>query len=390
MWNVKARQWRNGRKNNFKNITLALKDNEYRIWFHCASVGEFEQARPLLEAYRKQYPLHKIVLTFFSPSGYELRKNYSGADYVFYLPLDTPTYARKFVCLINPKLAAFVKYEFWYHHLRELYKNTIPVILISGIFRKDQLFFKWYGQEWSKVLHFFSHLFVQDQLSFQLLQTLQLKNVAIGGDTRFDRVWQIAQQATGLSKIELFKNNQKLFIAGSTWRADEKLIKTLINKNNDWKWIIVPHETDDSHLSATKILFPDAVFYSELLGDKPTNSKILIVDEVGLLSSLYRYADIAYVGGGFGKGIHNILEAAVYGIPIIFGPNHQKFKEAADLLKIGASKSINNADELIMAFEEFGRGTSLAEQNNIYIEKNKGATEKILHYLKSINSDIGA
>jgi len=390
LWDQKAMQWKNGRKNLFRKIRLALNDNEERIWFHCASVGEFEQARPVMEAYRIHYPSHKIVLTFFSPSGYELRKNYAGADYIFYLPLDTASNANKLISLFQPLLAVFTKYEFWFHHLKELRKNDIPVILICGIFRKNQLFFKWYGKTWSTVLHFFSHILVQDQSSCQLLRTFGLKNVEIVGDTRFDRVWQIAQQKTDLPAIERFKEGDKLFVAGSTWKADERLIKILTNRFDQWKWVIVPHETDSTHLTELKGLFPLAVFYSQLLTSKVGNFKILIVDEVGLLSSIYRYADMGYIGGGFGKGIHNVLEAAVYGIPIIFGPNHQKFIEAADLLKSRAAKSIKNAEELSTAFENFAPGASGGERNKIYFEKNKGATEKIMNYIKSINSDIAA
>ncbi|MEO6167969.1 MAG: glycosyltransferase N-terminal domain-containing protein [Chitinophagales bacterium] len=390
LWNRKAQRWLQGRKNQFEKIEMLQHENEYRAWFHCASAGEFEQGRPLMEAYRKQWPQHKIILTFFSPSGFELRKNYAGADHVFYLPLDTAANARKFVSLIKPRLAVFVKYEFWYHHLQALKQQHIPAILVSGIFRKEQLFFKWIGKPWRNVLHFFKHLFLQDEASLQLLQSINIQHATVAGDTRFDRVWQIAQQPKNLPIIRSFKGTAKIFVAGSTWPEDEKLLMELIAfKTFPWKWIIVPHELEKQHLEDLKSKWKDdAVFYSMASIDDISGKRILIVDEMGLLSSIYSYADMAYVGGGFGKGIHNIPEAAVYGIPVLFGPLYQQFNEAHALLKSGVVITVGNSKELITAFNHFAaQSSSFAMVNRNYIAAQKGATEKIIEYLQKISSN---
>lgn len=385
LWNNKALVWLKGRKNQFHEIKKVLDENEYRAWFHCASVGEFEQGRPLMEAYRKQWPQHKIILTFFSPSGFELRKNYAGADHIFYLPLDTYANAQRFVSLVKPQLAVFVKYEFWYHHLQTLQRANIPCILISGIFRKDQLFFKWYGKPWRCVLHFFQHLFLQDETSLQLLQSIGIRQATVTGDTRFDRVWQIAQQPKTLPVLQSFKGTAKVFVAGSTWPEDEQLLAELILlKPSSWKWIIVPHELNKQHLEELKSKWNESVLYSTASAQEIQDKRILIVDEIGLLSSIYSYADMAYIGGGFGKGIHNLLEAAVYGIPVLFGPQYQQFNEAHALLKSGAAKTVRDSTELIQAFHHFaGQPLAVAMINRDYVNAEKGATAKIMKYLEN-------
>ena len=393
LWNPKAKQWVLGRKYQFQQMESHLKLNETRVWFHCASAGEFEQGRPLIEAYRKQWPRHKIILTFFSPSGYELRKNYAGADYIYYLPLDTASAAARFISMLKPILAVFVKYEFWYHHLSELNKRQIPVILISAIFRKDQLFFKQIGKPWRTVLRKFDHLFLQDAASANLLHSIGLQNSTLAGDTRFDRVWQIAQQPENLERINQFKGNHKLLVAGSTWPADEILLGHLIQAGiSGWKWVIVPHEIDAEHLHHLKSKWmPHASLYSTATDTELASKPIILVDQVGLLSSIYSYADIAYVGGGFGKGIHNVLEAAVYGIPLLFGPNYEKFNEAKELIALGATKAIHDSQELITFFKMFSQDDpALADVNRNYVQRNTGATARILDYLVKINSENGA
>jgi 3-deoxy-D-manno-octulosonic-acid transferase len=388
LWNSKAKRWINGRKGIIDKMKQQFNENESYTWFHCASTGEFEQGRPLIAAYRKRWPDHKILLTFFSPSGFELRKNYAGADCVYYLPIDTASNAAQFIGLVKPRLAIFVKYEFWYHFLKELQQQQIPALLISATFRKEQLFFKWYGSPWRNVLHRFQHLFLQDTHSLQLLESISVHHTTVSGDTRFDRVTQIAQESAELHIIKDFKGTNKLFVAGSTWPEDEQLLSTLIHDpSNSWKWVIVPHEISKHHLEALRNKFKEqAVFYSLATKEELAHKSILIVDAVGLLSSIYRYADMAYIGGGFGKGIHNILEAAVFGIPVLFGPNYHKFNEAKDLLTLGAAASVHNGTTLTEYFLQFSRQPhSFASVNRNYINQQKGATEKIMHYLAEIN-----
>jgi 3-deoxy-D-manno-octulosonic-acid transferase len=292
--------------------------------------------------------------------------------------------AKKFISLVQPKLAVFIKYEFWYFHLNELKNRDIPVILISGIFRNDQLFFRWYGRPLRSVLNCFGRFFLQDDASLHLLQSIGITNAEISGDTRFDRVWQISQQPLKLPIIESFNNQKKIFVAGSTWPEDEKIIGELINSNtNGWKWIIVPHEINSAHLSQLKNKWPaELIFYSQTNEVNLQEKKILMIDQVGLLSSVYSYADMAYIGGGFGKGIHNILEAAVFGIPVIFGPNYQKFNEANELLELGGAKSVSNGSDLKNAFQNFTEEEiEIGEVNRNYVIRKKGATERIMNYL---------
>jgi 3-deoxy-D-manno-octulosonic-acid transferase len=402
-------------------IKNRLTTEDYRLttlaWFHCASLGEFEQGRPVIEAFRKEHPDWKILLTFFSPSGYEIRKNYEGADYIFYLPLDTARNARKFINLVRPSVAVFVKYEFWFRYLDVLYKNKIPVYVISAIFRPDQHFFRWYGGWARKQLRKVSRFFVQDQASKELLRAKGIERVIVSGDTRFDRVASVADKAKPFPLVEKFAGSQAVFLAGSTWPADEQLIINLINAYGDrMKFIIAPHEVDGARISAlkssvisrqssvisqqspvqlkhSKLSTPNsapstqhsalkAVLFSELTEENAQNSQVLIVNGIGYLSHLYQYATIAYIGGGFGAGIHNILEAAAFGKPVIFGPKYEKFKEANDLIDAGGAFSIVNSEQLnnrsIELLEDKRLYLKSSEICSSYIRQKKGATEIIL------------
>ena len=358
---------------------------------HCASLGEFEQGRPVLEAIKQQYPSSKIILTFFSPSGYEIRKNYPGADAIFYLPMDSAANARKFIDTINPVLVLWVKYEYWYYYLSALEKRNIPVILISGIFRKDQPFFKWYGGLWRKMLHFFSRFFVQNTYSESLLKQVGIpsEKIIVSGDTRFDRVVNIAEKKESIPGIDDFCGNSKVLIAGSTWEDDEAELVHYIRIHPEIKFVIAPHEVDPHNLKDVKKIFAGAVFYSELVnGDTlPAGTHILIIDNIGILSKLYRYATVTYIGGGFGSdGIHNILEAAVYGKPVIFGPVYEKFAEAVDCIAAGGAFSINNALELERLLNSLFSDESRLQQSGAaagkYVHEHGGATRTIMDHVK--------
>jgi 3-deoxy-D-manno-octulosonic-acid transferase len=380
LFNSKARLWIQGRR-----AQVLIKSNN-SIWFHFASLGEFEQGRPVLEHMRNLHPTSVIIITFFSPSGYVIRKNTPLADAVYYLPLDTARNACKFIDTINPTLAIFTKYEYWYHFFNELDKRHIPLYVISGIFRPNQVFFKWYGGLHRKMLSLVSHFFVQDESSKQLLQQLNIDQVTVNGDTRFDRVWANAQHPKALPVISEFKNGQKLFIAGSSWPADEKLVASLVEEYPDWKFIIAPHEIGEDKINHLISLLPEgsAVRFSQISNLLPIaiGTQVLIIDNIGMLSSLYQYADIAYIGGGFGVGIHNTLEAAAFGLPVIFGPNYSRFKEARDLIAIGAGFSIINEDELQYTFTALINDTSAGKKAADYVSHNIGATDKILSYIQ--------
>jgi len=378
LFNPKAKLFVDGRKNIWEQIETKVNPKDNPIWFHFASLGEFEQGRPVLESLKAKNNDQKIIVTFFSPSGYEIRKNYALAN-VFYLPLDTTSNAKKFITLVNPKIAIFTKYEFWFHYFNALYKNQIPLYLISGIFRPNQSFFKWHGGFYRNILKCVNHFFVQNEESVLLLKSIGINKVNLSGDTRFDRVYENAQQPKKLKLIEQFCDTSKIFIAGSTWLPDEKLLVSLTKKYPDWKLIIAPHEIGQSHIQEIERLFPKAVKFSNL---QPSTFKlqpsILIIDNIGMLSSLYQYAKMAYIGGGFGVGIHNTLEAAAFGLPVIFGPKFDKFQEAKDLITIGAAKSIANADELITAFADFKTNEKASAAARSYVEQKKGATEMII------------
>ncbi|TKC04776.1 3-deoxy-D-manno-octulosonic acid transferase [Pedobacter polaris] len=379
LFNPKAKLFVNGRKNIWEQIKTKTKPNDKPIWFHFASLGEFEQGRPVLENLKSKDPEQKIVVTFFSPSGYEVRKNYPLAT-VFYLPLDTQSNARKFIQLVNPKQAIFTKYEFWFHYFKVLDENQIPLYLISGIFRPSQVFFKWYGGFYKGILKFVTHFFVQNTESVSLLKSIGIDEVSLSGDTRFDRVYENAQLPKRLELIEKFCGNSAVFIGGSTWLPDEKLLVSLVQEHTDWKFIIAPHEIGGSHIQEIENLFPKAVKFSSI-NTQFQDAQILIIDNIGMLSSLYQYAKVAYIGGGFGVGIHNTLEAAAFGLPIIFGPKYDKFQEAKDLINIDAAKSISTQEELNHAFELFKENAQASAIAKNYVEQKKGATEMIIEKL---------
>ena len=382
--NPKAKLWIEGRKNSFQNLRTQLKPEHHRIWVHAASLGEFEQGRPLIEKIKEQHPEVQIFLTFFSPSGYEVRKNYCGADYIFYLPMDSKRNAQRFIDLVNPQKVLFIKYEFWYHYLSALKKRNIPVYLCSANFRENQMFFKWWGGWYRKLLHFFSHFFVQTATSKQLLESIGLSNLTITGDTRFDRVYAIASQAREIPDLKTFVGESQCFIAGSTWEPDEELITRYINETTrPVKYILAPHEIQTTHIERLeKSIKKRTIRFSNKDNASLSDYDVLIIDNIGMLSSLYRYGKVGYIGGGFGKGIHNILEAAVFGLPVLFGPNHLKFQEAIDLIQEGAAFPINTYDDLKTKLDElFGNAETLDMTGKIaasFVKRNIGATEKIM------------
>jgi len=381
----------NGRKNIFDRLRAELQSQDSKIiWFHCSSLGEFEQGRPVIEKLKSQNPGFKFLLTFFSPSGYEIRKDYKGVDWVFYLPLDSKKNAKTFFDIVNLALAVFVKYDYWHYYLNECKKRKIPLLLISGIFRKEQPFFKWYGNLHRSMLNCFTHFFVQDKESLQLLQSININNATVAGDTRFDRVSEIAENFTPIKAIEKFCSGLPVLVAGSTWSEDEKLIKDATANFPDLKIIIAPHEIHKEHIDQLKSFFPDAVLYSQLRVQSPEAiiSDHLIIDNIGMLSKLYHYSTIAYVGGGFNKGIHNTIEAAVYGNPVLFGPNYKKFKEAIGLIENGGGICITSSNELSTILQKFisdKTALGLSGKNSFdFVKQNKGATEKILYYIEAI------
>ncbi len=382
-FNKKAELWIAGRSD--KNYTKFAQS----IWFHFASLGEFEQGRPVLEKMRELYPEKKIVVTFFSPSGYEIRKNTPLADAVYYLPLDTAANARRFIDAINPEMVIFTKYEYWYHFFNELHNRKMPLFIISGIFRPNQIFFKWYGSLHRRILSFVAHFFVQDEQSVQLLQTIGISNVTISGDTRFDSVWANAQVPKQLPLIEQFINGHKAFIAGSTWPEDEKLLASLPAFYPDWKFIIAPHEIGEEKINKLVSLLPEgsAIRHSQITDHQSltTDHQSLIIDNIGMLSSLYQYGQIAYIGGGFGVGIHNTLEAAAFGLPVIFGPNYSRFKEAKDLVRLECGFSINDETELQntvkFLVEDAERYNVISKNIKDYVRENTGATDAIMQYV---------
>lgn len=386
----KARLMRWGQWKTNRILREKIDRNAKYIWFHASSLGEFEQGRPMMEKIKQEHPDYKILLTFFSPSGYEVRKNYNGADVICYLPFDTPFRVKKFLRLANPEMAVFIKYEFWGNYLHELKKRGIPVYIISAIFRPDQLFFQWFGAPYRKMLYNFTHLFVQDERSKELLAEFDIRNVTVCGDTRFDRVLDICRQARELPNVERFVKNEKgeqvqTLIAGSSWPQDEDIFIPYFNKHPELKLIIAPHEIHQEHLTYIESLLKrPSVRLSEVLQDNHLleGKDCLIVDSFGMLSSIYRYGTIAYIGGGFGAGIHNTLEAAVYGIPVLFGPRYQKFKEARDLIKVGGGFSISSKEEFTDKMDELLTNqqtlATAGKSAGNFVSGNAGATEQIL------------
>lgn len=382
-FNKKVKTMLKGEKECFDRLQN-LNSEDKVAWFHCASLGEFEQGRPLIEEVKKQFPEYKILLSFYSPSGYESKKDYALADYVVYLPNDTKSNAKKFVKKVNPDLIFFIKYEFWYNYISALKGRRL--FQVSLILRQNQYFFSWYGKWFAKQLKNFEHFFVQNQQTANLLNKIGYKNVTISGDTRFDRVMTIANNAKSFTEIEKFcEGNQKIILAGSSWLADEKIIQQAV-KNLDIKLIIAPHVVGENHINEIQQLFPEAILYSELANnDKKSN--ILIINCIGILSNLYQYCDIAYIGGGFGVGIHNTLEAATFGKPICFGTNYHKFQEAIDLINLKAAYSISNQEELKQVLETLLNNEKIynqsAEASKDYVKTKIGACKKIIEYLKN-------
>ena len=395
-FNEKANRWLSGRKNIFQSLQVLTTKKGKTIWFHCASLGEFEQARPLLESISRQYPNYAILLSFFSPSGYEIRKDYKGADCVIYLPLDSTGNAKKILDMVQPSLVVWIKYEYWHFYLQQIKQRNIPLLLVSGIFRPEQPFFKSWGSFHRKMLSCFTYLFVQNQDSKKLLGSIGFsENVTVSGDTRFDRVIEIADQSENIPIIEKFIEGCSVIVAGSTWKEDEEELDHFANTHPEIKFIIAPHEIDEEHLKDIEQLFHHTIRYSKLNeGSLPTPannqqpvSNVLIIDNIGLLARLYKYATIAYVGGGFGNdGVHNVLEAAVYSKPVIFGPVYEKFAEAVQLINTGGAFCIENALELeenlqILLKDEREYKTACRAAGD-YVYANKGATQKILSYIQ--------
>ena len=384
----KARLMRLGQWKTNGILREKIDRNAKYIWFHASSLGEFEQGRPLIEKIKAEHPEYKILLTFFSPSGYEVRKNYGGADVVCYLPFDTPYRVKKFLDLSKPVMAIFIKYEFWDNYLSELKRRNIPVYIVSAIFRKEQLFFKWYGGMYRKVLSYFTHIFVQDDASRELLSKYSVTNVSVFGDTRFDRVQDVYKNSKQVPMVELFVNNnrsdnQLTMVAGSSWQQDEEVYLNYFNEHPELKLIIAPHEIHKDHLMHIEsMLKRPSIRLSEATEKDIKGKSCLIVDSFGLLSSIYRYGDLAYIGGGFGAGIHNVLEAAVYGIPVIFGPKYQKFKEARDLLQVGGAFSITDEKTFESKMEELSTYRDLLEAAGAaagdFVKSNIGATNRII------------
>lgn len=390
-WNEKARKWRRGRAGQWVKLRTGLapkKPGEQRFWIHCASLGEFEQGRPVIEGLRTEQPGCSIVLTFFSPSGYEIRKDYDGADFVCYLPMDGTKAASRFLNVVQPDCALFVKYEFWYYYLESLHRRGIPTILVSGAFRMKQPFFKWWGGFFRSMLRRFSVLTVQDESSLALLQSIGLQPV-LTGDTRYDRVAEIAVEAKSFSLVEAFKGGGKILVAGSTWPEDEQVLHSLLaTLPGDWKLIIAPHELDVAHLNSIANLFGnEMVFYSSL--ENATLARVLVIDNIGMLSSLYRYGEIAFVGGGFNRsGIHNVLEPAVFGLPVLMGPQYQKFSEAVALVEQGFAFPVADAaaanEMLAGLMRNDAARAALSARIKKYIRQQTGATAKILALLPTV------
>jgi 3-deoxy-D-manno-octulosonic-acid transferase len=404
LFTKKIRLFIDGRKETASKIQHVISKTDQVIWMHCASLGEFEQGRPILEKLKVQYPTHKLVLTFFSPSGYEVVKNYKMADVICYLPLDSRQNAKNFLDMVHPELAVFVKYEFWPNFLKELDIRKVKTILVSGIFREDQAFFKWYGGWIRKSLNAFEHFFVQDENSKTLLNGINFSNVTVSGDTRFDRVYEITKQDNQLGFIEEFKNDNYTLVAGSTWKEDEELLVDYINNSasEKEKFIIAPHNINSEDILRLKksISKRTALFSEKSLGrtdliqsektldeNKPENVQVYIIDTVGLLTKIYSYADVAYVGGGYTKsGVHNVLEPATFGVPIIIGPNYHKFIEAVDLVNAEACFVVNESKKLSVLLKKLFKSKQNRDKAGNtalkYVIEKTGATDKILYYLK--------
>ena len=401
LFNEKVRKMWHGEREAFKILKQKVDPNAKYIWFHAASLGEFEQGRPLMERIRKNYPQYKILLTFYSPSGYEVRKNYEGADIICYMPVDTRLNAIRFLRLVRPVMAFFIKYEFWSNFLHILKHRNIPTYSVSSIFREDQVFFKWYGRNYAGVLKCFTRFFVQNEESKRLLEGIGIKDVDVVGDTRFDRVLQIKEAAKQLPICEAFRTGVastqsadvphtdfKVFVAGSSWPPDENIFIPFLNEHKDWRLLIAPHVIAEEHLKLILSLIKGkkVVRYTQTTPEEAAEADVLIIDCFGLLSSMYNYGDVAYIGGGFGVGIHNTLEAAVWNMPVIFGPNNKKFQEAQGLLKSGGGFEINTYEDFsglmssLMNDENFLK--QAGDKAGTFVAHLAGATDKVLASVK--------
>jgi len=390
LFKPKAREFIKGRKGLLNRIQEDLKPNQSPIvWFHCASLGEFEQGKPVIEAYKNQHRDHKILVTFFSPSGYTQKKNYKGADYIYYLPMDTSSNAKRFLAYVNPSIVFFVKYEFWYNYLNQIHKREIPLYNISGLFTPKHNFFKASGSFQLGMLKFFSHFFVQDQRSKNLLESVHLKNVTVSGDTRFDRVLQTIKSPTSFPLIEKFKGSKKLIIIGSSWPEDMEVLYDFINSSDDQvKFLIIPHLIDDRHIKILeKGLNVNYTRYSAAESTEISQSKVLIINTIGMLSSLYQYGEMAYIGGAFGEGVHNILEAVAFGLPVVFGDkNLDKFPETLELIAHGGGFSVSNNQDVASIFngflndqEKLNNASAICKS---YVQKKAGATDIIMQHIR--------
>jgi 3-deoxy-D-manno-octulosonic-acid transferase len=394
-FNEKAKLWVNGRKNWEDKIASKISVDDKVLWVHCSSLGEFEQGRPVIETLKEKYPTHKIAVSFFSPSGYEIRKNYQGADVIFYLPLDTKANAQKLIEVLHPELLILVKYEYWFNLITALHQHNIPTIVVSSIFRESQNFFKKNGKNWfAKKLNLIDHFFVQNQKSKDLLDAIQITQNTIAGDTRFDRVKQIIHQNNQLEFMNQFKQNSKLIVVGSSWPKDEELFLQLINEklNEDWKIVFAPHNLDKNEINSflskinqKTIKFSDLEKTTE---DELINAKVFILNTIGILSKVYSYADITYIGGGFGAGIHNTLEAVTYGKPVVFGPKYKKFQEAVDLIEVGGGFSISNREEFNQLFDRLMKDEKFriesGKKAGDFVQNSPNATKIIFDYLQKI------
>jgi len=385
LFNPKAKLWINGRKNIFDKIQSEINPQENIYWFHCASLGEYEQGKPLIEKLKAKDKSLKILVSFFSPSGYELRKNDPLIDYCYYLPIDTAKNANQLIALIQPKKAFFIKYEFWFFYLKELHNNNIPTYLISGVFRKSQPFFKWYGNTHRKMLDFFTYFFVQNEASQKLLNSLNYNNVLVSGDTRIDRVYENSLKPEKLPLIEKFKADKKIIIAGSSWQSEEKIISDYISSSDkEFKYIIAPHDVSKTHITEIEKLLGNStnyIKYSEANEENITHHTILIIDNIGILANTYQYTDIAFIGGGFKNALHNVLEPASFGNVVLFGKKHSKFHEAEELLNINAAYEVSYTDDLIAAINHLLIEENLVSTQSVaqaYINNGVGASNKIL------------
>jgi 3-deoxy-D-manno-octulosonic-acid transferase len=394
LFHAKAKAFNAGRAHLFNNLRTTFSTRADRIiWIHCASLGEFEQGRPVIEQLKVAYPGYKILLTFFSPSGYEVRKNYPQADYVFYLPWDSRANAIRFIETVKPALVIFIKYEFWYHYTAQLKKRNIPLFSVSSIFRKNQLFFKFYGGFYRSILTNFSHFFVQNDESVSLMKSIGLTNCTKAGDTRFDRVAELAHRTTDLPVVARFKNGDKIMVIGSCWPEDLDVIIPFINEHaHTIKFIVAPHELSEAFISNfERTVLAKTIRYSTLVTEKTDEAQVLIIDNIGMLSKLYRYGEFAYVGGAFGKGLHNILEAACYGMPIFFGnKNYQKFQEAVDLINRGGAFTVAQYLDFKDTYETITDPQTFllaCEVTRQYVEENQGATQKVLNHCRTVLSN---